>query len=310
MKKYDVTILTDARYLKANEESIYVSNVIYEDELVIQALEDKGLTVTRKAWDDPNFDWTETQFAVFRATWDYFDRYDEFSRWFDQTKERTQFINSAELIHWNIDKHYLVELENNDVRIPKTVVIEPETKLSLQQHLTKALQDGRFKTQDFVLKPCIAGGARHTYKFNLTETAGLENVFQKLIEAEAMMLQEFQKNIMAEGEYSLMLFNGSYSHAVLKVAKPGDFRVQDDFGGTVEVIEPTKEMVAFAEKVVNASPELPVYARVDIFKDNDDEWALAELEIFEPELWFRLRPEAANQLADTIQKMIGDEKVS
>ncbi|MEM6894752.1 MAG: hypothetical protein AAF554_13755 [Bacteroidota bacterium] len=310
MKKYNVTLLTDPRYLKENKESIYVSNVLQEDDLVIQALEDKGLTVTRKAWDDPNFDWTATQYAVFRATWDYFDRYEEFSQWFDQTKKHTQFINSAELIHWNIDKHYLVELENNGVRIPKTMVIEPGNKLSLQQHLEESLKNGRFKTRDFVLKPCIAGGARHTYKFNLTETAGLESIFQKLIQEEAMMLQEFQKNIMAEGEYSLMLFNGSYSHSVLKVAKPGDFRVQDDFGGTVERIEPTKEMITFAEKVVNASPEIPVYARVDIFRDNDDQWALAELEIFEPELWFRLRPKAANQLADAILKMIHDEKVS
>ncbi|MEL6974538.1 MAG: hypothetical protein AAGL29_03990 [Bacteroidota bacterium] len=310
MKKYDVTILTDARYLKENKESVYISNVLQEDMLVIQALEHKGLAVARKAWDDPNFDWTQTQLAVFRATWDYFDRYDEFSKWFDQTKNQTRFINSAELIHWNIDKHYLVELENKGVRIPKTIIIEPGTKLSLQQLLEKALEDGRFKTQDFVLKPCIAGAARHTYKFNLTETELLENVFRKLIQEEAMMLQEFQKNIIVEGEYSLMLFNGSYSHSVLKVAKPGDFRVQDDFGGTVEMIEPTKEMIAFAEKVVNASPEMPIYARVDIFRDNDDQWALAELEIFEPELWFRLRPEAANQLADAIQKMMHNEKVS
>ena len=154
MKKYDATILTDARYLKVNKESNYVSNVIHEDELVIQALEDKGLTVTRKAWDDPNFDWTETQYAVFRATWDYFDRYDEFYRWFEQTKERTQFINSAELIHWNIDKHYLVELENNDVRIPKTLVIEPRTQQSLQQHLTKALENTRLRSKTVYCRRC------------------------------------------------------------------------------------------------------------------------------------------------------------
>ncbi|MEL6484626.1 MAG: hypothetical protein AAFP96_07245, partial [Bacteroidota bacterium] len=170
MKKYDVTILTDARYLEANEESIYVSNVIHEDALVIQALEKKGLSVARKAWDDPNFDWTQTQLAVFRATWDYFDRYDEFSKWFDQAQKQTQFVNSATLIHWNIDKHYLIELEDKGVRIPKTVVIEAGSKSSLQQHLETARKSGLFTTQDYVLKPCIAGGARHTYKFNFAET--------------------------------------------------------------------------------------------------------------------------------------------
>ena len=29
------------------------------------------------------------------------------------------------------------------------------------------------------------------------------------------------------------MINGQFTHAVLKKAKPGDFRVQDDFGGTV-----------------------------------------------------------------------------
>lgn len=310
MKKFDVTILTDSRYLQENRKSIYVSNVLEEDRLVKQALEQKGITVIRKAWDDPEFDWNETEYALFRATWDYFDRYQEFSQWFEQTKMKTQFINSDKLIKWNIDKHYLIELESKGVRIPKTIIIEPGSNSSLKQLLESTIQKGQFTTEDFVLKPCIAGGARHTYKFHLNETKNLEHTFNELIQEEAMMLQEFQKNIMEEGEYSLMLFDGAYSHTVLKIAKPGDFRVQDDFGGTVQLVEATQEMIAFAEQVVAATPEMPKYARVDIFKDNNDQWALAELEIFEPELWFRLRPEAADQLADAIQKMLFDEKVS
>src|SRR5690606_17364865 len=91
-------------------------------------------------------------------------------------------------------------------------------------------------------------------------------------------------------------------HAVLKIAKPGDFRVQDDFGGSVHEYDPSKEQIAFAEKVVNAAPELPVYARVDMFKDNNGDWALAELEIFEPELWFRRNPKAAEILAQAVKE--------
>lgn len=116
-----------------------------------------------------------------------------------------------------------------------------------------------------------------------------------------MMLQEFQKNIVSEGEISMMVFNGAFTHAVLKTAKPGDFRVQDDFGGTVQKYTPNQEQIVFARSVVKAAPELPVYARVDIFRDNEGNWALAELEIFEPELWFRLNPTAAHTLAKTIK---------
>ena len=116
------------------------------------------------------------------------------------------------------------------------------------------------------------------------------------------MLQEFQHNIVEEGEISMMVFNGDFTHAVLKVAKQGDFRVQDDFGGSVHDFKPSEKEIEFAEKVVNAVPELPIYARVDIFKDNDGNWALAELEIFEPELWFRRNPQAAVVLAQTIKE--------
>ncbi len=307
--KYDVVILTDARYVNPKKITPYNENVLLEDRLVQEALQRKGLSVTRKAWDDPNFDWTTTRYALFRTTWDCFERYNEFSDWFKRTKKLTQFINSEDLITWNIDKHYLLDLHKKGVNIPKTFIVEPGSKTTLADSIKEAQHKLNFSTNDLVLKPCIAGAARHTYKFNISESNSFEGLFQELISKEAMMLQEFQKNIVAEGEISMMLFNGEFSHAVLKIAKPGDFRVQDDFGGSVHNHTPSEEEIDFAKQVVAASPEMPVYARVDMFKDNDSKWALAELEIFEPELWFRVRPEAATQLADCIYSKLFHEKV-
>jgi len=100
-----------------------------------------------------------------------------------------------------------------------------------------------------------------------------------------------------------MLFKGQYSHAVIKNAKPGDFRVQDDWGGTVQLYKASEKEITFSKRVLNACKELPLYARVDIFEDNSGELALAELEIFEPELWFRLYPEAAELQAKTIKEI-------
>jgi len=307
---YDVVILTDSRYLSPDEENTYNSNVILEDRLVSEALQKLGLSVTRKAWDDTEFNWKSSQFALFRATWDYFNRFDEFFDWFQKTKELTQFINSAPLVQWNIDKHYLQNLEAKGIHIPRTLFVEKGSDLTLEKAIQKAKKQFSFHKEEFVLKPCIAGGARHTYKFGMNQVPELEPVFQELVAGEAMMLQEFQENIVSEGEMSLMLFNGKYSHAVLKIAKPGDFRVQDDYGGSVHDYKPSSEEIEFAQKVVQACPELPTYARVDIFRDNDKNWALAELEIFEPELWFRNKPESAMVLADIIKSKITHEEVS
>jgi glutathione synthase/RimK-type ligase-like ATP-grasp enzyme len=299
---YDVVVLTDSRYINPKKQSVYIDNVLLEDRLVLEALQNQGLKAIRKSWDDQEFDWSSTKYALFRTTWDYFDRFPEFAKWLEATSQKTQFINSKKLIHWNIDKHYLQDLSKAGVTIPKTYFVESGTQITLEEAFQHAINTMGFQPSEFILKPCVSGAARHTYKIKKESIEAHEAVFQKLISEEAMMLQEFQENIIKEGEISMMVFNGEFTHAVLKVAKPGDFRVQDDFGGTVHQHEPTQEQIDFATSVVHAAPELPIYARVDIFKDNDDDWALAELEIFEPELWFRLNPKAADILSQSIMK--------
>ena len=301
--QFDVVVLTDHRYVNPKKRTPYVENVLLEDRLVVEALQAEGLKVARKSWDDPSFDWSSTRFALFRTTWDYFDRFEEFSAWFEATSKQTQFINSKKLIDWNIDKHYLLDLSEAGITIPKTHFLEKGTYTTLEQAFADAVNNFGFKNDTFVLKPCVSGAARHTYKIRKEDISQYETLFQELIANEAMMLQEFQENIVTEGEVSMMLFNGEFTHAVLKIAKPGDFRVQDDFGGSVHEYTPSEAQIDFAKRVVHASPELPVYARVDFFKDNDGNWALAELEIFEPELWFRRNPDAAKTLAMAVAKI-------
>jgi hypothetical protein len=118
-----------------------------------------------------------------------------------------------------------------------------------------------------------------------------------------MLVQECQKQIATKGEISLVLVffgAGTYSHAVLKKPKQGDFRVQDDFGGTVQDHTATVEENAFAQRCLTACPTADAicYARVDIFWDNQDQLCLAEMELIEPELWFRRNEQAANVFAD------------
>ncbi|TVZ59945.1 hypothetical protein NA63_2488 [Flavobacteriaceae bacterium MAR_2010_105] len=297
-KLYDLVILTDKRYLKDSKTNAYKHNVYYEDDLVKQALDSLGIKTLRLAWDDPNFDWSTTKAVLFRTTWDYFDRFEEFSNWLTQVSKLTRLINSENLIRWNIDKHYLQDLKTNGVNIAETYFIEKKDTRSLKDihhHL------GWMET---VLKPCVSGAARHTYKLNEKTIGAHEHIHRELIEKEAMMLQPFQFNIVSLGEISMMVFNGQFTHAILKKAKAGDFRVQDDFGGSVHPYSPSKAEIEFSEHAVKACPELPIYARVDIFTANNGEIALFELELIEPELWFRNHPEAASVLAKAIKEQL------
>ena len=277
----DIVILTDSRYENPKKTDWYIDQVLLEDSLVQKALEAKDL-----------------KYAIFRTTWDYFDRFDEFFAWFEKTRKIVQFINIPEIIYWNLDKHYLADLHKLGLNIPATHFIEKG-----EQQTLKALFENT-NWQKAVLKPAIAGAARETFLIDINETDIFEEDLQRLISQEAMLFQEFQYQIQSKGEVSLIMIGGKYTHAVLKRAKPGDFRVQDDFGGSVETYHADQDEITFAEKAVAACPQLPIYARVDVFYDNNNELALGELELIEPELWFRNYPEAANKLAEVVFKFI------
>ena len=95
----------------------YVENLLEDDRLLTEALQKRGLTVTRTYWDDPEYNWADTKFVIVRTPWDYFSRYEEFSLWFEETAKVTQFINSYDIIKWNIDKHYMNELNAKGINI-------------------------------------------------------------------------------------------------------------------------------------------------------------------------------------------------
>lgn len=297
-KQIDIIILTDTHYVTPIKIDTYTQNVLDEDNYVKHALENLGLKVKRLAWDNLSFNWESTKSVLFRSTWDYFDRFEEFSTWLNKVSTKTTLLNSEKIIRWNMDKHYLLDLQKKGIHIIPTVYIEIGSKTTLKKIHKEHNWDHT------ILKPCISGAARHTYKLDPQNIEQHEAVFQELIHKEAMILQPFQNSIVVKGEVSLIIINGIYTHAVLKKAKKGDFRVQDDWGGTVHTYIPNQKEIEFAENAVKACIEFPVYARVDITTDNDGHLAIVELELIEPELWFRKNPPASDLLAKSIKKML------
>jgi glutathione synthase/RimK-type ligase-like ATP-grasp enzyme len=298
MAVYDVVILTDSRYLNPSVPGGYVQNVLDEDRIVKEALEAKGLTVDRKDWADPEFDWSSTASVLFRTTWDYFDRFEEFSTWLTETSKKTLFINSSQTISWNVDKHYLDDLGKKGVRVIPTRYLNRSASLSITK------MHNITGWSDTVIKPTVGGAGRHTYRIVPENINTIANKLKSIIAEEDFMLQPFQESITTHGEWSFVFFGSTFSHAVLKKAKEGDFRVQDDFGGTVHKYQPTKNEIEFALSAVLACPELPAYARVDLVLDNEGFLAVSELELIEPELWFRLHPDAAALLAEEVLNRI------
>ena len=294
---YDVVVLTDERYVDPKKRNEYIDNVLLEDQLVLDALSEVNLNVTKVAWSDSEFDWSSAKYLLFRTTWDYAERFTEFSDWLLEVSLKTKLINAYDLIVWNLDKHYLNDLKDKGVNVVETYFIEPRDKRTLKE-LHEEL--GWEKT---VLKPSVSAAAKDTYKLGPDNLADHEVIYKKLIKHESMMLQPFQRSVVERGEISLMVMGTTYTHAVLKIAKPGDFRVQDDFGGSVHEYQPTQEEIDLAIASVKACDTRPVYARVDIIDDNDGNPAVSELELVEPELWFRNENKAADLLAKEVKKL-------
>ncbi|MDG2370521.1 MAG: hypothetical protein P8M12_07740 [Flavobacteriales bacterium] len=302
MKEFDVILLTESCYENPKELDQYVQNVITEDGLVKNALEDLGCRVKIVPWDKKDFNWSSAYVAIFRTTWDYFHRFKEFNNWLISVKEKIQLVNSYQEIMWNLDKHYLKELSEKNINIPSSHFIPKKTNHSLSDIMDQT------NWNKIVLKPTISGGARHTFKITKNQVSNYEDKFKELIKHEDFMIQEFQDNILTKGEISFMLFGGKYSHAVRKMAKKGDFRVQDDFGGSVHQHQANAKEISFAENVISVLEKQPIYARVDVIWDNNNELAVSELELIEPELWFRFKPESAQKMAHLVFKKLNEIK--
>ena len=148
-----------------------------------------------------------------------------------------------------------------------------------------------------VLKPRIAATAYGT--FLVDRDSALSDSDLAPARASGALLQELVPEVVAHGEISSVYFDGAFSHAVLKQAADGDFRVQKDFGGRVVATTLSDGQRAFADRVAAlASPDC-LYQRVDIVESARGP-LLMELELIEPELYFTTVPAAATTLAASI----------
>ena len=290
----DITILTCKAYSAPETPSAYTDNILLEYRLLKEALERLGLKVDRTYWDNPNYDWSQTRAVVFRTIWDYFERFEEFWSWLQSIEHQTQLINSMSLIEWNINKAYLFDLEKKGIPVVPSVLV----KKGQSQNLIEIARSMNWA--DLVVKPTIAGGGYLTYKYDYADLATHQAQFDALVAERDMLVQGYISSITEKGEASLMVFGGEFTHSILKRAKTGDFRVQDDFGGTVHAYQETRDEVTLAQKVMAQCADMPVYGRVDIVWDDQGQPMVSELEIIEPELWVRQAPWSAEVFARAI----------
>ncbi len=273
-----------------------------DDAPLAAALERRGLTPVPALWDDPGQRWGAHAAVVLRSCWDYHERAGDFARWLDRLEsEGAHVLNPVPVLRWNMRKTYLRELAAAGVPVTETVWVDRGSTATLSE----VARSTGWTT--LVVKPTVSASGWETW---LVERAGVpedERRFAADLRVRDLMIQPFMPSVLTDGEASLVFIAGRYSHAVRKRATPGEFRVQEEHGGTVEPDRPPEAVIAQAARALAAAPGRPAYARADGFLV-DGRLVVTELELIEPKLYFRWSEGAADRFAEVIERQVRGEK--
>lgn len=266
------------------------------DQLLLEPLRQRGIEATAHLWDDMTVDWSSFAAVVIRSTWDYHERLTEFRTWIERLAQlNLMLFNPPEILQWNIDKHYLRQVANAGVTVIPTVYVNINTTPNLQSILSEQ------EWSQAVIKPAVSISGNNTWLTGDDQTADQAR-FEQLLQQTDVLVQQFMPQIQA-GEWSLLFFNGIYSHSVLKTPAAGEFRIHEEYGGINAAIEPPGSIIAQAAYAVRVAWELtgqvPLYARVDGLVVHET-FYLMELELLEPSFYLQDVPTGAQRFADAL----------
>jgi glutathione synthase/RimK-type ligase-like ATP-grasp enzyme len=264
------------------------------EKLLPPALREMGVQTSICIWDDPTVQWQEFDAVILRCPWDYHEKLTDFLQWLERLRAmKLLVINDLETLVWNLNKKYLFELSSKQLPIIPSLCVTPQDLRSLAE-LMKELD-----SDQIVIKPVQSAGAWRTLRVNPDNIDEVDRDFAVWRRQQDFLVQPFMPEIMQDGEWSLIFFDGEFSHALIKRAKAGDFRVQSDHGGTVQLALAPNVMRAQAELILKALTQMPSYARVDGVM-HDGQFMLMELELLEPELFLELDEQAPQRFAKAI----------
>jgi glutathione synthase/RimK-type ligase-like ATP-grasp enzyme len=270
------------------------SDLYADDRLLLAPLARRGVEVVPVRWDQATQEQLETfEAVVMRSPWDWFKRRDEFRRFLRSLHDlETLVLNAPRVLSDYADKLYLPRLEAVGVPVVPTVVLS-------HHDLTRvpALMRERGWTEG-VLKPAFTANAFDAHRVTPLD-GDLAQRLAPLPHDERWLLQPFMSAITDEGEWSLLFFGGRFSHAVKKSVAPGDWRVQEYWGGEVRAVEVSPTMLAQAATTLERAAPGTLYARVDGVMV-EGVFRLMELELVEPDLYLRCAPGAEERFADAL----------
>jgi len=254
-----------------------------------------GIQLEAVVWDDPQLRVSDYDAFVIGTTWDYAEKPQQFLEVLEQLSEAKPLFNSLDIVRWNLDKRYLVDLERKGIQVVPTLW----RSAADQPTIDAAFQE--LSCQELVVKPQVGASAWRQVRVKLGDPLPPAEE----LPLGACMIQPFLAAAVNEGEYSFLFFGGQFSHCALKRSAPGDYRVQSMYGGKEIIHEPSAAELAQAAAVLQAVEEPLLYARVDMMRGADNELLLMELELIEPYLYPVQGPRLGEAFANALHRLLG-----
>jgi len=264
------------------------------DHLTFTHLENSGWSVEEISWHKTKVNWNDYDLVIIRSPWDYQNDAEGFLRVLDKIEASTATLaNPVEIVRWNINKRYLLTLENKGINIVPTVFKDSINVAQLVEYFE------HFSVDELILKPSVSANADDTFRLSLKDLKKQTSKLNALFVHRDCMIQPFMDSVISEGEYSLFYFNGALSHAILKVPATNDFRVQEEHGGSLKSIVPEQQLKECGDLVLDAIEGELLYARFDFVRSKSD-FFLMEAELIEPSLYFNLDENSARRFTEAV----------
>ncbi len=163
----------------------------------------------------------------------------------EKTESESRLFDPLKIYRWNLDKRYTLDLKSNGIRIVPTEWLHGLPKDSIASRFESS---GVFR---LVAKPLIGANADDTFVLQADDTSSWSNAVDVLGNRE-LMLQPFLESISEEGEYSLFYLGVHFSHAFVKPPAKGDFRVQEEHGGSFQSPAAADDILQLGEQTIDA----------------------------------------------------------
>ncbi len=291
-----------------------------DDLLAFTILQKRGYRCQAAIWDDPRIDWSTAGLCIIRSTWDYHLKLAQFSSWLERLATTTAVQNHPDLVRWSMHKSYLRHLAAVGVATVPTIWLKRGSDCRLDIEMSG---QGWSKA---VIKPAVGLATSGVKVVSYQDVGAGEQHARRLLADGDLMLQPYIESVKSYGERALVFIKGEYSHAVRKTA----FQALLPAGQAGETfVEAQPEELETARQTLRLLPAAyrnagaadsgaldavafenpPLYARVDLVRDNEDRPIVIELELVEPSLFLSLYPPAATTLANGIERLLTTKAV-